>query len=273
MSGTETGGPSSMDKWLEFLATPPSFEKVTRHSDSESILPGMTCLPRSLFDDPPPASCPPFPQSSQSFIHLQPSTFIPEPFSEPESRLIQIANIDPGTTCSDIQSIFSMDGDIDAVDVSQVDQGVASVRFYHLQSAMQARQRRITHRGKCWVLGFGPPDPVVNPRKPPNNGTIVVFHLRQGVSDDEIRDLFSQFGEIRQIRSAPSRQTQRFVEYWDTRSAEQALKAMKSKKVFDSKISVEYSLPGGFRKTQEFCPAMRLPTIERVSRSNPLPIE
>jgi RNA recognition motif-containing protein len=191
--------------------------------------------------------------------------FYPELACEPECRLIQISNVDPQTTHEDLKKIFSVHGELEAVDVSKVQLGIASVKFYDLQAAMKARQSRITLRGKNLILMFGPQDPIPNPRKPPNNGTIVVFHLRKGVSDDLIREEFSQFGEIRQIRSAPAKQAQRFVEFWDTRAAEQALKAMKGRRVFDSKISVEFSLPGGFRKTQTQISGPRLPTIERVS--------
>jgi RNA recognition motif-containing protein len=203
-----------------------------------------------------------------------PSSFTPDLIFEPECRVIQISNLDPQTLPGDIEDAFGPYGDIDVIDVSRLQCGIASVKFFDLHAAVAARQSRINIRGKTLMVAFGQPDPVSNPRSPPNNGTIVVFHLRDGVSDDLIREEFSKFGEIRQIRSAPTRQTQRFVEFWDTRAAASALKAMKSRKFFDSKISVEYSLPGGFRKGQATGQLSRLPTIERVARLHPsLPIQ
>jgi RNA recognition motif-containing protein len=254
----------SAEKWLEFLATPPAWEKPAPYSDEESESPYDNCLPSTLFDDARPSSCPEFPRISCFGNH--PSIFVPDGFGETETRVLQISNVDPETTVDELIATFSCFGDVDSVDANNVRHGIATIKFFDLQAALAARQSRVALKGKLLVMMFGAPDPVSNPRKPPNNGTIVVFHLRKGVTDDQIRDEFVKFGEIRQIRSAPGKQSQRFVEYWDTRAAAQALKGMKSKKVFDSKISVEYSLPGGYRKTQtQAQPAgTRLPTIERV---------
>jgi hypothetical protein len=47
------------------------------------------------------------------------------------------------------------------------------------------------------LAAFGPPFLIVNPRKPPNNGTIVIFDLRSGVSNNAIVAEFSVLGEIR----------------------------------------------------------------------------
>jgi hypothetical protein len=43
---------------------------------------------------------------------------------------------------------------------------------------------------------------------------------------------------------------------------------MKGKKIFELKISGEYSLPGGFRKLQDQPPSPKLPTIERAPRTH-----
>jgi RNA recognition motif-containing protein len=256
---------STLGKWLEFLATPPAFERVAPHSDDEAESPYLDCLPSTLFDDARPSSCPEF-AHPRCFGQGIPSTFVPESFGEAETRILQISNVDPDTTSEELDTTFGYYGEIDSVDIGNVRFGIATVKFFDLQAALKARQSRIVLRGKVLMMLFGAPDPVCNPRKPPNNGTVVVFHLRKGVTDEQIREEFVKFGDIRQIRSAPGKQTQRFIEYWDTRSAEQALKGMKSKKIFESKISVEYSLPGGYRKahapTQPSGP--RLPTIERV---------
>jgi hypothetical protein len=257
----------TLDKWLEFLITPPSWEKPTPHSDDETDSPYENCLPKSLFDDNQPSSCPSFPQTQREnyFGNCVPSVFFPDFIGESECRLIQISNVDPQTTSEELEKTFSCFGDLELVDVSGVKLGTARVKYFDLQAAIRARQSRITLRGKTLMAMFGPPDHISNPRKPPNTGTIVIFHLKNGVSDDLLKVEFAKFGEIRQIRWAPARQTQRFIEYWDIRAAERALKAMKGRRVFDSKISVEYSLPGGYRKAQCTAPEPRLPTVERVS--------
>jgi RNA recognition motif-containing protein len=258
--------PCNLDIWMEFLATPPSWERVIWHSDSESDLALLNCLPKTLLDDPQHASCPLSTGSEgDPWVDLLPSVFFPDLATELESRLIQISNLDPQTSYSDLSAVFSQFGDIESIDVTNIHLSIASVKFYDLQVAQIVRQSRITIRNKNLVLLFGPQDPILNARKPPNNGTIVVFHLKYGISDELIKEEFSKFGSIRQIRSAPGKQAQKFVEFWDTRDAERALKIMKGKKLFNSKISIEFSLPGGYRKAQ--VPGPRLPTIERVSHA------
>jgi hypothetical protein len=254
----------TLDKWVEFLATPPAWERPTRHSDNEASDLFPDCLPRTLLDDLQPSSCPEFIDTSD-FDYCFPSVLMVDGICEFESRMIQIYNVHQETTHDDLVTAFAGYGDIDSIDVSNAPLGIASVKFCDLQVALQARYAKLSVRGRNLLLTFGPQDPVENPRKPPNNGTIVVFHLRNGVTDDQIRGEFSKFGEIRQIRSAPGKQSQRFVEYWDIRSAHRALKKMRGKKVFDSKISVEFSLPGGHHKAQIPIPTLRLPTIERVT--------
>jgi RNA recognition motif-containing protein len=249
---------------VEFLATPPAWQKPPPHSDDGARDLFSDCLPKTLFDDIQTSSCPEFTETN-SFDSYTPSVFVVDGINELESRLIQIYNVHPETTREDLVGVFASYGDIDVIDVSNVALGIASVKFCDLQAALQARYAKLCIRGKNLLLTFGPQDPVENPRKPPNNGTIVVFHLRNGVTDDQIRGEFSKFGEIRQIRSAPGKQSQRFVEYWDIRSAHRALKKMRGKRVFDSKISVEFSLPGGHHKLQMPTTTLRLPTIERVS--------
>jgi RNA recognition motif-containing protein len=140
------------------------------------------------------------------------------------------------------------------------------IQFYDLRAAQAMRKCQFVLHNRNLNLSYGPLLPIVDARKPPNNGTIVVFHLRKGVADEEIRAEFAQFGDIRQIRSAPAKVTQRFVEYFDKRSALKALKGMKGKRVLNSKISVEFSLPGGHRKAVELGTTGRVPTIERVSK-------
>ena len=103
-------------------------------------------------------------------------------------------------------------------------------------------------KGKTITVSFAPLPVILDPKKPPNNGTIVIFHLPAGITDDQIVTIFGQFGEIRQIRGTPTKTQQRFVEYYDTRHAEAALLSMSGKYVMGTRVSIEFSLPGGFRR-------------------------
>jgi RNA recognition motif-containing protein len=265
------------DEWLEFLITPPSWERPLADALSASHF--AEYLPADLLDDnrisPPPSldngTCDGF------TLHLQPSTFHAddadddtEPPGEMESRAIFLSNLDAQTAPAEVLEAMSSFGEVHSLDLGQAQFGLAVVRYFDIRAAHAARRHRVHLRGRPLLAIFGPPFPIVNPRKPPNNGTIVVFHLRSGVSNDAIAAEFSQFGEIRQIRSAPGKLTQRFIEFFDLRAAQAAVKATRGKKMFNSKISVEFSLPGGFRRAADKGP--KLPTVERPPRLAPCTI-
>jgi RNA recognition motif-containing protein len=264
-------------EWLEFLITPPSWERPL--GDALSVSHFEDCLPADLLDDhrisPPPSLDN---GTSDAFtLHLQPSTFRADdleddsdPPGEMESRAISLSNLDPQTDVAELFEVMSGFGEIHSVDLAQAQFGLAVVRYFDIRAAHTARRHRVHMRGRLLLAVFGPPFPIVSPRKPPNNGTIVIFHLRSGVSNDAISAEFSQFGGIRQIRSAPGKLTQRFIEFFDLRAAQAAVKATRGKKMFNSKISVEFSLPGGFRRATDKGP--KLPTVERPPRLAPCTI-
>ena len=122
------------------------------------------------------------------------------------------------------------------------------IHFYDIRSAQWAKMSELRIRGKAVFKTYALNEEVSNPSKPPNNGTIVVFHLPKSITEQEIFNTFSKYGEVRQIRSTPLKQNQKFIEFYDLRCAENALKSMNGKQIKNSRVSIEFSLPGGFRK-------------------------
>jgi RNA recognition motif-containing protein len=125
-----------------------------------------------------------------------------------------------------------------------------TIEYYNLKNAQNLK--RLMNGVKVGVnmimVSYAPLSKIDDPKKPPNNGTIVVFHLPQGISPSDIEEAFGQFGEIRQIRGTPTKPTQRFIEFWDIRAAERALNGLSGKYLMGSRVSIEFSLPGGFRR-------------------------
>ena len=72
-----------------------------------------------------------------------------------------------------------------------------------------------------------------------NQGTLVVFNLDTTMTDDEIREVFSAHGEVKDIRSTPNKTTHKFVEFYDVRDAERALLALNRTKVRGKMISYD----------------------------------
>ncbi|KAL0237192.1 hypothetical protein PCE1_000589 [Barthelona sp. PCE] len=91
-------------------------------------------------------------------------------------------------------------------------------------------------------------NPFINKRY--NNGTLVLFNLKAASTDIVLINSFAEYGDLREIRRAPRRKSQRFIEFYDSRNAAFALKAF-SKACFNGKqLKIHSSVSGGFRLKQ-----------------------
>ncbi|OHT07860.1 hypothetical protein TRFO_23809 [Tritrichomonas foetus] len=173
-----------------------------------------------------------------------------EPYSEIENRSLLATNLNPNTTLEEIQHTFDPYNSTKNIDTSNLHNGQIIIEYYDLRHAQSIKRATngIMLKGNVIIVAYAPLQKIDDPRKPPNNGTIVVFHLPTVINDQHIESSFGAYGEIRQIRGTPSKPTQRFIEFWDTRAAEAALNNLSGKYVMGSRVSIEFSLPGGFRR-------------------------
>jgi RNA recognition motif-containing protein len=247
--------------WSDFIVTPPSFSSSSQ-----------TAYPNDYVNVPPPpqdfSSCfpvlsqdGPFEQFDCSSGLPKPSTSLNQPFSPPlttpvldlneiENRSLLVTNVNPDTTEDEIQKLFSSFGDIRSLDTASLESGSFTIEYFDLRRANQARRNcnnALLHNSIISVV-YAPLAKIDDPRKPPNNGTIVVFHLPTGITNQQIESSFGTFGEIRQVRGTPAKPNQKFIEYWDIRDAQKALDALNGQYVMGSRVSIEFSLPGGFRR-------------------------
>jgi hypothetical protein len=135
--------------------------------------------------------------------------------------------------------------------------------FFDLRHARMMRWSELRYRDFPIQVNFYTFPPASDQRGPPNNGTLALFNLKNDINDGDIVRELGKYGRIRQIRQNPQKKTQRFVEYWDTRDSEAALEAINGKYLFGSRISAEFSLPGGLKK----CVEPVRPKIERKATS------
>lgn len=77
-----------------------------------------------------------------------------------------------------------------------------------------------------------------------NQGTLVIFNLDPNIEEEKIRKTFGSFGKIREIRESPNKK-HKFVEFYDVRDADRAMKYLNKKEVFGRRIKIEPSRPGG----------------------------
>jgi RNA recognition motif-containing protein len=112
-----------------------------------------------------------------------------------------------------------------------------------------------------------------------NQGTLVVFNLEASVSNDDLRHIFGQYGEVKevkmvffslyntlwrtsdiitdcygnnafssQVRETPHKRHHKFIEFYDVRAAEAALRALNRSDIAGKRIKLEPSRPGGARR-------------------------
>ena len=188
-------------------------------------------------------------------------------YKEIPSRSLILSNIPEDTTEDDFKFLLTRFGDYQEIDMKTIKEGKVIVRFYDLRDAMMMRTSKITIKTQKTIMSFGNDLKVIDKKNPPNNGTIVVFNLPEKVKEEDIYSKFKEFGDIKDIRRTPNKNTQRFIEYYDSRSAFKAKKSMKKKKLTITgkycHINVEFSLPGNYRINHEKYYINNVPTIQK----------
>jgi len=113
----------------------------------------------------------------------------------------------------------------------------------HSKSAMKNLQGKQLRRRKLDIHYSIPKD---NPsEKDQNQGTLVVFNLDPSISCDELKEIFGAYGEIKEIRETPNKKHHKFIEFYDVREAENAMKHLNKTEIKSKKIKIEPSRPGG----------------------------
>ncbi|KAJ6730693.1 RNA RECOGNITION MOTIF-CONTAINING [Salix viminalis] len=111
---------------------------------------------------------------------------------------------------------------------------------------MRALQNKPLRRRKLDIHFSIPKD---NPsEKDINQGTLVVFNLDASVSNDDLRLIFGVYGEVKEIRETPHKRHHKFIEFYDVRAAEAALRALNKSDIAGKRIKLEPSRPGGARR-------------------------
>ncbi|CAK7350283.1 unnamed protein product [Dovyalis caffra] len=127
--------------------------------------------------------------------------------------------------------------------------GFVMISYYDIRAArtaMRALQNKPLRRRKLDIHFSIPKD---NPSdKDINQGTLVVFNLDPSVSNEDLRQIFGAYGEVKEIRETPHKRHHKFIEFYDVRAAEAALKSLNRSDIAGKRIKLEPSRPGGARK-------------------------
>jgi len=78
-----------------------------------------------------------------------------------------------------------------------------------------------------------------------NQGTIVVFNIDPGMSLDVLWNLFGAHGEVKEIRETAHKRNHKFVEYYDIRDAEKAIRNLNKTEFNGKRLKIEISRYSG----------------------------
>ncbi|KAK6134993.1 hypothetical protein DH2020_031277 [Rehmannia glutinosa] len=172
------------------------------------------------------------------------------PYGEHPSRTLFVRNINSNVEDSELRSLFEQYGDIRTLYTACKHRGFVMISYYDIRAArtaMRGLQNKPLRRRKLDIHFSIPKD---NPSdKDMNQGTLVVFNLDASVSNDDLRQIFGTYGEVKEIRETPHKRHHKFIEFYDVRAAEAALKALNRCDIAGKRIKLEPSRPGGARRS------------------------
>ncbi|XP_060196052.1 protein MEI2-like 5 isoform X2 [Lycium barbarum] len=171
------------------------------------------------------------------------------PLGEHPSRTLFVRNINSNVEDSELRTLFEQYGDIRTLYTACKHRGFVMISYFDIRAArtaMRALQNKPLRRRKLDIHFSIPKD---NPSdKDVNQGTLVVFNLDPSVSNDDLRQIFGAYGEIKEIRETPHKRHHKFIEYYDVRAAEAALRSLNRSDIAGKRIKLEPSRPGGARR-------------------------
>ncbi|KAK4347319.1 hypothetical protein RND71_033658 [Anisodus tanguticus] len=171
------------------------------------------------------------------------------PLGEHPSRTLFVRNINSNVEDSELRTLFEQYGDVRTLYTACKHRGFVMISYFDIRAArtaMRALQNKPLRRRKLDIHFSIPKD---NPSdKDVNQGTLVVFNLDPSVSNDDLRQIFGAYGEIKEIRETPHKRHHKFIEYYDVRAAEAALRSLNRSDIAGKRIKLEPSRPGGARR-------------------------
>ncbi|KAJ8567943.1 hypothetical protein K7X08_020665 [Anisodus acutangulus] len=172
------------------------------------------------------------------------------PYGEHPSRTLFVRNINSNVEDSELRSLFEQYGDIRTLYTACKHRGFVMISYYDIRAArtaMRVLQHKPLRRRKLDIHFSIPKE---NPsEKDINQGTLVIFNLDPSVSNEDLLQIFGAYGEVKEIRETPHKRHHKFIEFYDVRAAEAALKALNRSDIAGKRIKLEPSRPGGARRS------------------------
>ncbi|KAM3358567.1 protein terminal ear1 [Capsicum galapagoense] len=259
----------------------PRYPFIQPHSNNNSnslpVLPNQFYYPYSCpTPPPPPYHLPP------AYVSANPPMATPvlPPPSSMCTRTLLLCMVPVDVSESIIRRDLEVFGDVRAVQMGRIREGIVTVHFYDLRHAqaalMEIQQQHMQQQMRLRRHYYDTLNPIsmpliVPPLPPParglisgravwaqftfpvtsalpdgnNQGTLVIFNLASETSTASLRDIFQAFGHVKELRETPLKRHQRFVEFYDIRDAARAMMEMNGNDLNGKQLMIEFSRPGG----------------------------
>ncbi|KAL5174155.1 Protein MEI2-like 1 [Glycine soja] len=174
------------------------------------------------------------------------------PLVEQPSRTLFVRNINSNVEDSELKALFEQYGDIRTIYTASKHRGFVMISYQDLraaQNAMQALQNRPLGSRK---LDIHYSIPKVNaPEKDIGHGTLMLSGLDSPVLNDELKQIFGFYGEIKEIYEYSEMNNHKFIEFYDVRAAEAALRALNKIDIAGKQIKLEPGHPSLMHQSQK----------------------
>ncbi|URE11219.1 RNA recognition motif 2 [Musa troglodytarum] len=174
---------------------------------------------------------------------------VAHPHGEHPSRTLFVRNVGNNVEDCELRSLFEKFGEIRGLYTACKSRGFVMISFYDIRAAQSARhalQNMPLRRRNLDIHYSIPKDNPSNQEM--NQGTIVVFNLRPSLSTVDIAQIFAAYGEIKEMRETPRKRHHKFIEFYDVRAAESALRSLHNTEIAGVRLKIEPSRPGGTRR-------------------------
>ncbi|GJM94252.1 hypothetical protein PR202_ga10882 [Eleusine coracana subsp. coracana] len=139
-------------------------------------------------------------------------------------------------------------GDIQTLHTSCKNHGFVTVLYYDIraaQNAMRALHNKALGQMNLDVHFSIPEEKGAN--VDPNNGVLAISISDSSISNDDLLQILSVYGDVKEIWKASACCNKKLVEFFDVRAAEVALTDLNKGDISCQKIKVEHSFYGGAR--------------------------
>jgi len=168
------------------------------------------------------------------------------PLGEHPSRTLFVRNINSNVEDEELKKLFEQYGPIRNMYTHCKHRGFVMISYFDIRNAKNAMRQLQGKPLRRRKLDIHYSIPKENPpEKDQNQGTLVVFNLDSSTTNEELKEIFGKHGEIKEIRETPNKKYHKFIEFYDVRDADKAMKCLNKTEICGKKIKIEISRPGG----------------------------